>query len=84
LEADGSQGITISLEVKGSQGNNYYLGGLDNLLGGCWPSRELIYLAAVDPQENFVSLAVATFSWPLGKLSLVIVSLAANLQRNHP
>ena len=42
----------ISLEVKSSQGNNNYLGGLECFLGGCRPSRKLVYLAAVDPQEN--------------------------------
>jgi hypothetical protein len=29
-------------------------------------------------------LAVATFPWPFGKLSLVVVSLAVSLQENHP
>jgi hypothetical protein len=29
-------------------------------------------------------LAVATFPWPFGKLSLVVVFLAATLQGNHP
>jgi hypothetical protein len=43
-----------------------------NFLGGCWPSSKLF------------SLAVATFPWHFGKLSLVVVSLAANLQGNHP
>ena len=41
-------------------------------LGGCKPSRKLL------------SLAVATFSWRFGKLSMVVVSLGANLQENHP
>jgi hypothetical protein len=43
-----------------------------NLLGGYWPSRKLL------------SLAVTTFHWSFGKLSLVVVSLAASLQGNHP
>jgi hypothetical protein len=42
----------ISLRVKSSQGNNIYLGGLECFLGGCQLSRKLIYLAAIDPQEN--------------------------------
>ena len=43
-----------------------------NLLGGCRPSRK------------HLSSAVATFPWPFGKLSMVVVSLAASLQGNHP
>jgi hypothetical protein len=43
-----------------------------NLLGSCRPSRKLLFLA------------VATFPWPFGKLSLVVVSLAVSLQENHP
>jgi hypothetical protein len=65
LKVNGSQGITISLEVKGSQGNNNYLGSLECFLGGCRPSRKLIYLAAVDPQENLFSWRLQHFLGPL-------------------
>jgi hypothetical protein len=58
------------LKVKGCQGNNHYLGGLDN------------FLEVVGPQK-LLSLAVATFSWPFSKLNLIIVSFATGLQGNH-
>jgi hypothetical protein len=83
LVVNGSQGKP-RFPVKGSQGNNYYLGGLiiflevvglpwwsDNFLGGYWPSRKLIYLM------------VGIFSWHFGKLGVLLVSLTASLQGNH-
>jgi hypothetical protein len=68
--------ICITLTVVGPQ-QNYFPWKLlalkkTTFFGGCRSSRKLL------------SLAVATFPWPFGKLSLVVVFLAATLQGNHP
>jgi hypothetical protein len=69
---------------QGQPKKQLYLGGLDNFLGGCWQSRKLLFLEVVSPQKKLLSLAVVIFPWLFGKLSLIVVFLAASLQENHP
>jgi hypothetical protein len=46
--------------------------------------KKIKLLGGYRPPRKLHSLAVATFPWLFGKLSLVVVSLAASLQGNHP
>jgi hypothetical protein len=60
-------------------------------VGGCWPSKKLIIFLMVTifswrlmAFKKLIYLVVKIFSYHFGKLGVVLVSLAANLQRNHP